>query len=198
MAYRNLIFDVGGVLLGYRWKDMLLDYGMTEEEAVRFSRMMFEDPLWKELDLEILPFEEVVGLYQKKFPEHAKDIGWFLHHAERMPLPRPRVWERVHELKKKGYRIYLLSNYSSVLLGLHTKDASFLEDLDGKVVSYEIHKLKPFPEIYKCLFERYHLNPAECLFFDDRRENVEGSIACGMDAKWVTDEETLLGYLKEL
>ena len=198
MAYKNLVFDVGGVLLSYRWKQMLLDHGMDEEEAVRFASMMFDDPLWKELDREILPFVDVVHLYQEKFPTYAKEIDWFLHHSEEMPLARPRVWERVHELKEKGYRIYLLSNYSSVLLGIHLKGASFLNDLDGKVVSFEIHKLKPDPEIYKCLFQRYQLDPAACLFFDDRPENVEGSIACKMDAKWVKDEETLLEYLKEL
>ena len=36
---KNIIFDVGDVLLEYRWKDMLVqDYGMTEERAVQIGR----------------------------------------------------------------------------------------------------------------------------------------------------------------
>ena len=49
---KNIIFDVGDVLLEYRWKDMLVqDYGMTEERAVQIGKSMFDDPLWSGLDL---------------------------------------------------------------------------------------------------------------------------------------------------
>ena len=45
---KNIIFDVGDVLLSYRWKYMLMDYGLTETEAVRIGTEMFDDPegLW--------------------------------------------------------------------------------------------------------------------------------------------------------
>ena len=51
---KNIIFDVGDVLLSYRWKYMLMDYGLTETEAVRIGTEMFDDPegLWGLLDLE--------------------------------------------------------------------------------------------------------------------------------------------------
>ena len=53
MKYRNLVFDVGGVLLDYRWKDMLrVDRGMSEERGIEFGTRIFLDPLWKQLDLE--------------------------------------------------------------------------------------------------------------------------------------------------
>ena len=50
---KNIIFDVGDVLLSYRWKYMLMDYGLSEEEAVRIGTEMFDDPegLWGLLDL---------------------------------------------------------------------------------------------------------------------------------------------------
>ena len=33
--YKNIIFDVGNVLLSYRWKDMFqYDYGMSEKLAL--------------------------------------------------------------------------------------------------------------------------------------------------------------------
>ena len=40
---KNIIFDVGDVLLSYRWKYMLMDYGLSEEEAVRIGTEMFDD-----------------------------------------------------------------------------------------------------------------------------------------------------------
>lgn len=115
-----------------------------------------------------------------------------------MHVPRPKVWKRVHELKEKGYRIYLLSNYSKDFFQKHTKDASFMRDLDGAVVSYQIHETKPDAAIYEYLLEKYQLNPTECLFFDDRTENVEGAVNVGIAAKRVTGQEQLLEMLAKL
>ena len=39
---KNIIFDVGGVLLDYRWKEMLRDYGLSEEEALYLGGQLFE------------------------------------------------------------------------------------------------------------------------------------------------------------
>ena len=49
-------------------------------------------------------------------------------------------------------------------------------------VSGEEGCIKPDPKIYKILFERYDLDPSECLFIDDNPDNVAGSKACGMEA----------------
>ena len=197
VKYKNLVFDIGGVLLGYRWHDMLTDdFGLAPDKADAFGAMIFPDSLWLEFDLENIPYEEVMHRYMEKYPEWAETIEWFLTHSERMKVDRPAVWAEVHRLKEEGFRIYLLSNYSSVLLTNHTRGASFLKDIDGKVVSYEIHAIKPDPAIYEELFRRYELEPEECLFFDDREVNVEGARAAGMDAVHVTGEKMLVEYLK--
>ena len=51
---------------------------------------------------------------------------------------------------------------------------------DGEVVSSEVHLCKPEPEIYKLVLERYGLEASESLFLDDRIENVNAAIACGI------------------
>ena len=201
MKYRNLVFDVGGVLLDYRWKDMLrVDRGMSEERGIEFGTRIFLDPLWKQLDLENLSYDEVVEQYVARYPEDEEDIRWFFSHIELMPTPRPDIWEMVHQCKLAGYRIYLLSNYSSYMFSVHAKaaGATFFRDLDGQMFSYEIHEIKPDAPIYQALFRKYDLKPEECLFFDDREENVEGSRACGMDAIQILSEAQLAEELQKL
>lgn len=195
---KNLIFDLGDVLMEYRATEMLMDYGLNREEALALDELMFFDPLWAILDKGTMTNEEVIAEYAKKYPEHADAIGWFISHAEYMHVPRPKVWEKVHELKEKGYRIYLLSNYSKDFFQKHTRDASFMQDLDGAVVSYQIHETKPDAAIYEYLLEKYQLKPAECLFFDDRIENIEGAVYVGITAKQVTSQEQLLEMLAKL
>ena len=48
-----------------------------------------------------------------------------------------------------------------------------MDDLDGRLVSYEIHQVKPGREIYETLLKRYDLDAGECLFLDDRKENTD-------------------------
>ena len=175
---KNIIFDVGDVLLEYRWKDMLVqDYGMTEERAVQIGKSMFDDPLWSGLDLGN-PLEETICRYEKKYPEYAKEIRWFLTHGEYMHVKRPEVWEN--------------------LFTKHTKGASFLNDIDGKVVSYQIHEIKPNSKIYLYLLDKYNLKADQCLFFDDRKQNVEGAEKLGIHAIRVESQEQLLGELEKL
>ncbi len=193
---KNIVFDVGDVLLEYRWKEMLTDYGMSKEKAEYLGTTLFGDPLWEEFDVALRPRQDIIADYIDKYPEYKDEIVWFMSHGERMHLPRPEVWEKVHELKEKGYGIYILSNYSEELFRIHTKGASFLDDADGVVVSYQIHKIKPDAAIYEHLLSTYGLQPEECIFFDDRPVNVEGARRVGIQAVTVTSREQLVEELK--
>ena len=195
MEKKNLIFDVGNVLLEYRWNQMLLDYGLSDEEAKVAGEMFFEHPNWTELDLGNLSVEEVICLYEKSLPQYAGLIRWFLTHLELMPVGRKDVWEKVHALKEKGYKIYLLSNYNEDFFRVHTQGADFLNDIDGKVVSYEIHKIKPNPDIYEYLLDKYSLKPEESVFFDDRPENTKTAEELGIQSYTITSKEYLLEVL---
>ena len=52
MKYKNIVFDVGDVLISYRWQEMLMDYGLSQDEATRVGTMLFEDKdlLWSRFD----------------------------------------------------------------------------------------------------------------------------------------------------
>ena len=195
---KNIILDIGDVLLEYRWHDMLTDYGLTDEDAEKVGTLMFSDNLWHELDLAVMTYDEIVRQYTDNYPEYADTIQWFLSHGEFMHVKREDVWEKVHKLKEKGYKIYILSNYSECLFTKHTSDAPFIELADGVVVSYQIHLTKPDERIYRYLLDKYNLKAEECLFFDDRQENTEGAIKLGINAITVTSKELLLEELDKI
>lgn len=196
---KNIIFDVGEVLLGYRWKDMLMDYGLQEEEALKIGKLMFDDPLWTEMDLVDCKEEEVlIQAFLDKYPEYAQVIEWFLAHSEYMHVPREDVWDCVHQLKQLGYKLYLLSNYPQSMFEKHARTAPFMKDMDGELISYQVHKVKPDPEIYQCLLRKYGLQAEECLFFDDRMKNTEAAERLGIKAITVESKEFLLKKLDEI
>ena len=194
---KNLIFDVGGVLFDYRWKEMFMDYGLDEDNAIRVGTQMFNDPdrTWDIFDLGIKSDEEIADIFCKKYPGDEDVIRWFIRHGEYMQVPRPKVWKKVHELKQKGYKIYILSNYPESLFKKHTEYADFMDDIDGLMVSYMIHKAKPAEDIYKALCDKYGLDWSESIFFDDRSENVEGAVKFGMKSVKILSEQVLLDEL---
>lgn len=192
---RDLIFDVGNVLLDYRWKDMMMDHGLSEKEAVETGTRMFTSPLWELMDLGTVPESDIIRQYEKDFPDDAEIITWFLTHGELMHVARPDVWKRVHQLKEAGYGIYLLSNYCENLFRKHTQDADFMKDIDGMVVSYEVHFIKPDERIYRCLLGKYGLHAEECLFYDDRADNTAGAERAGISSVTVRSKAQLLGSL---
>lgn len=194
---KNLIFDVGGVLFDYRWKEMFMDYGLDEDNAIRVGTQMFNDPdrTWDIFDLGIKSDEEITDIFCKKYPGDEDVIRWFIRHGEYMQVPRPKVWKKVHELKQKGYKIYILSNYPESLFKKHTEYADFMDDIDGLMVSYMIHKAKPAEDIYMALCDKYGLDRSESIFFDDRSENVEGAIKFGMKSVKILSEQVLLDEL---
>lgn len=194
---KNLIFDVGGVLFDYRWKEMFMDYGLDEDNAIRVGTQMFNDPdrTWDIFDLGIKSDEEIADIFCKKYPGDEDVIRWFIRHGEYMQVPRPKVWKKIHELKQKGYKIYILSNYPESLFKKHTEYADFMDDIDGLMVSYMIHKAKPAEDIYKALCDKYGLDRSESIFFDDRSENVEGAVKFGMKSVKILSEQVLLDEL---
>ena len=200
-AIRNLIFDVGHVLLQYRWVEMFMDYGLSEADSRRIGEEMFSNPIWTDkFDRGIWSPERMVEEYAAYLP--AEDVTYiekFMIDARLMRgEDRTEIWEAIRLLKEKGYRAYILSNYSEYLFKLHTEDAPFMDYMDGVVVSYEPKVIKPEREIYEYLADKYGLKMEECIFFDDRPENIEKGHELGMDGVWVTSREMLADTLESL
>lgn len=197
---KNIIFDVGSVLIGYRWREMCLDEGWDEEMAEKIGRGFFLSPLWPDFDAGIVRIKELLADVVEKYPELEKEARFFITGGKKMVVERPKVWDLVKKLKEKGYRLYLLSNYSEELFTVHTAGLPFLDFVDGGVISYEIHQIKPNPPIYEHLMEKYRLKAEDCMFFDDRPENTEAARKLGMQAVTVVDgsEELLLRELEKL
>lgn len=195
---KNVIFDIGDVLLSYRWRTVLTEAGYGPEDAREISRSITRNPLWNQLDLGLLTHQEITEKLSELMPDRREAITWFFQNTDRLHIGRPEIWDRVRRLKEAGYGIYLLSNYGREMYEIHAAHQPFQDYVDGAVVSFMIHAAKPDPEIYETLLGRYGLNREECLFLDDREVNVKGAEAVGIRALQVKSEEWLAAFLDQL
>ncbi|MCR5790547.1 MAG: HAD family phosphatase [Lachnospiraceae bacterium] len=196
---RNIIFDMGNILIGFRWKDMLEeDRGLSPERAKDVGRAVFKSTLWEQFDMGLLSFRELKEGYRETEPALFEDIRWFLDNADRMGVDRPETWALVNRLKKeKGYRLYILSNYSEHLYELHAARAEKAIAFDGTLISYMVKMVKPDTAIYRECLSRFGLTAEESIFIDDTPDNVKGAESVGMRGVCVRTEEAVNELLTE-
>ncbi len=200
---RNIVFDMGNVLLEYYPMQPCIRHCGDGEKAEAVYRVLFGDPSWGPvIDGGVMDEPEFWKEARKKLPtqelrEMADAVGtdWWLDAL----CPKRGMDRLLDELLDAGVRLYILSN-----CGFRFHDFSYkiprLDRFSGILVSAEEKMLKPNAEIYERLCEKFDLKAGECVFIDDRQDNVEGAIAVGMQGYCFVDGDVqrLSAYLKEV
>ena len=130
------------------------------------------------------PFAETSAELIARHPEHRALIAaWGPRFSEQIPGPIAGMPELVAELDDASVPLYALTNFSGEFFAaFRAQEAAFFDRFRGIVVSGDERVLKPDPRIYRTLLDRYRLTAEDCLFVDDRAENVAGAQAVGMAA----------------
>lgn len=179
---KNIVFDVGNVLVTFRWRDHMRDLGFSREEIDILGRNWVKAPIWSELDRGVLTEEQAISLAIDKTPELEGRIRQFYSNPVGLVVKREQTIPWVEGYKKRGFGLYILSNYPESFWKAHTADFDFLPLMDGETVSYREKVIKPDPEIYRRLLRRYSLTAGECVFTDDKADNVEAARSVGLHA----------------
>lgn len=186
---KNLIFDFGKVLVDYDFYALLdIFFGDRREEKQRFCEFFINPEFIDKCDREVIPFADIIEEAKVQNP-HFSDALQFFHdrYADFVIGEMPGMRDMLVKLKAEGFKLYGLTNWSSVVYTVMDRYKEIFSLLDDRIVSSEEHLIKPEPEIYTCLCERFGLKPEECLFADDKPVNVEGAKAVGMKAVVFTD-----------
>lgn len=195
---KNIIFDLGNVLINFKPRDLLAHYTNNVEELNRFVSKIFLGPTWLKLDHGTLPFSQAREVFLKEFPHDAKLINIFFDRWKEVLTPIQRHVDVLKKLKSNGYNIFVLSNFIDDPFSYVKEQYDFFKILDGLVISYQEHFIKPEKEIYEILIKRYNLNPQECVFLDDYKEFLEPAKIMGMSIILVENNTDINKKLREL
>ncbi len=188
---KNIIFDVGDVLVDFRYEAYMRDLGFDEEVLRLFVEKMILSEHWHKLDMGEIDEDEAVEYFTKIIPGHDREMRLFWEHIADIVAEYPEACPFITGLKKSGYSVYLLSNYPPKLADMHWREFNFIDQLDGRIISGKEHITKPDPAIYELLVSRYDLKMDECLFIDDREINIQAAAALGMDTILFTGYDDL-------
>lgn len=181
---KNLLYDFGKVLVDYDYFVVLDDIFASHEEAEDFYRHLMDDCWNERLDREERPFEQIIRDMQHAMPQYEKEIqGLGDRYTEFVLGEMEGMRPLLTRLKEKGYKLYGLTNWCSKV-HITMPQYPIFQLLDGRLISSEEHLVKPETAIYERICSKFNLKAEECVFADDKIENVEAAKAYGMQGIW--------------
>lgn len=181
-AIRNVVFDLGGVLLEWSADKILAGFCREPALRARIKKEIFEHPDWLALDKGTLTEEEAVRRFQQRTGRPLTEMRDLMDAVRESLVPIPPTFALLEALSKEGIDLYCVSNMQVAVFAYLRKRYDFWGTFKGLVISAHVRMIKPDAEIFHHLFSTYRLNPAESLFIDDHPPNVESARRLNMQA----------------
>jgi putative hydrolase of the HAD superfamily len=196
---KSVIFDIGMVLVDFTWEKAFYDFGLEGEAFEKVANATVRHPGWLELDRGSITKEEAIEIFSKEAPEYREHIERIYMELVNMLKQYDYAIPWIRELKERGYKVYILSNWSKPAYEACKDNAlSFLPLVDGAIFSYQELLVKPDQKIYERICTRYEIDPKEAVFLDDVIKNIEGARAYGLHAIHFQSYEQAKVELEEL
>ena len=189
--------DFGGVLTTNVFASFR-EFSVSEGLGPDAIKVLFRD---EPEALRLVRGLETAAVTEEEFGERFGELLGIEHRAglvERMFAgirPDEEMIAALRTVREAGLRTGLISN--SMGAGRYDRD-EFPRLFDGVVISGDVGMHKPQPEIFLLGCERVGLEPSECVFVDDLKENCTGAEAVGMTAVLHRGADTTLPELERL
>jgi len=194
---KNIIFDLGNVLLRFKPEEFLLQFTSDKEYIKQFVTKITRSKLWLDLDRGYESLENAETIFLSKYPEEKKLISLFFNHWMEMLTPIEENISILLDLSESGYKTYILSNYIKEAFKFVKEKFDFFTVFDGQIISGEEKVIKPDKAIYESLLRRYQLIPEECLFIDDILFFLKPARKLGISTIWNRPHTDLRKELKK-
>ncbi len=196
-----MIFDVGQVL--YRW-DLRCLYEKLIDDAQELDWFLKNvvTPEWHFQQDAGRSLAEMVPERIAQFPKYETQIVAYAERfVESIPGPVAGSHELIERLAARQVPIFGITNFGAEFWQAFLPTAPIFNLVQDVVVSGEEKILKPDPAIYQLALERFDVAAGQCLFVDDRHENIAAGEALGIkghhfqDAAGLEKELNMLGLL---
>lgn len=197
---KNMIFDLGGVLIDWNPEYVYLDVFNGDREKMKwfFDEICTMD--WNENQDAGYPLEKATEERVKLFPEYEEWIRIYYGRWEEML--GNQIDGTVAILKQlidnPNYKVVALTNWSAETFPVALERFDFLHWFEGIVVSGTEKMRKPFNEIYELTLNRFNIEAAQSLFIDDNARNIEAAKKMGINTIRFNNPTQLKSELKSL
>lgn len=196
---KAIVFDFGNVLLEWDPRHVYRRYFPNDEEAMEqfLNEVNFMD--WNTQQDKGRTFAQGVAELSQLFPQYSDLIQAYPDNwIDSIGDSFPGTVEILKRLKKSGYSLYGLSNWSAETFPHARQKYNFFGLLDDIVISGEVGLIKPEPEIFELMLTRIGRPANQCLFIDDALANIEQAQKMGFAVIHFQSSEQLAKELRAL
>ena len=199
MNIKNIIFDFGGVVMDWNQRYFYKDYFNDDEKMEWFLKNITTDE-WNAEQDRGRTLAEGTEILVAKHPEYEKDIRAFYDNWTTMlKSDIPENVAVLRKLEHTKYALFGLTNWSDETFPYALEHYDFFQIFGGKIVVSGTEKLiKPDPEIWNVLLNRYQIRAEESVFIDDNAKNIEVAKSLGFITIHITPTTDLEEKLKKL
>jgi epoxide hydrolase-like predicted phosphatase len=177
---KNIIFDLGNVLISFKPSEYFDKNKYPENIKATILSDIFGSKEWLMLDNGKITTPEAIDAIAKKSSLNKEEIEHIFNLRTKLMFPLDQNVRLLPELKKRGFRLYYLSNFPLDIFDEVRSGYYFFKHFDGGLISAEAKFSKPDSRIYKILLEKYSLIPEETLFIDDIEINIKAAESLGI------------------
>lgn len=169
---KNVIFDLGAVM--FQWNPQAITNKFTDDVDLqkRILSDFYYHQTWMDFDCGHITENEAVKRASESLLISEDDATRLLEQTKESLVLIPDTRDVLTMVKDKNMNAYCLSNISPELFEYLSHRHDLFEQFDGIVTSGVENVSKPGKRIFEILFERFKLNPQECLFIDDSADNT--------------------------
>jgi 2-haloacid dehalogenase len=180
MAIKNIIFDFGGVVMDWNPRYFFKDYFKDDEKMEYFLKNVATDE-WNSEQDRGRTTKEGTEIQTAKHPDWEKEIrAYYDNWTTMLKSEIPQNVAVLQKLKNSKYEIFGLTNWSEELFPYALENYDFFKIFKDKIVVSGTEKLiKPNPEIWHVLLNRYQIKAEESVFIDDNFKNIEVAKSLG-------------------
>jgi len=199
MTIKNIVFDLGGVLVDWNPRYLYKKIFETEQEVDWFLSNICTSQ-WNAHQDAGRTLEEATRFLVDRHPEYTSEItAYYERWTEMLNGHIEGTVQILQKLKNlDSHRLLALTNWSGETFPTALDMFDFLHWFEGIVVSGDEKLIKPDSRIYQLLFDRYRIKPEESVFIDDSLQNITTAKELGMAGIHFQDPPQLVGHLKEL
>jgi len=188
---KNIVFDLGNVLLSFRPAEFFIKKKYPENIRNKILTDIFGSREWAMLDNGDLTTSEAIDSIASISSLKKEEIELIFNLRSELMFPLDENVSLLPGLKKRGFKLYYLSNFPLDIFEETKNGYFFFTYFDGGIISSEVRLSKPDIRIFNLLLEKYSLLPAETLFIDDIEANVKVAESAGMTGMTTFGEENI-------
>ncbi|MDZ7671782.1 MAG: HAD family phosphatase [Halanaerobiales bacterium] len=172
---KNVVFDLGNVLLEFTPEKIVDDYVLKESKKEAIYDNIFNSKEWIMLDKGTISQKQATRRFVDRQPNNKNEIIKIMDNWISYLKPINKNISVLKDLANKEINLYILSNFHEKAFLEVKQKYDFFDLFDGKVVSFQVNIIKPEDKIYKTLISKYQINPQNTLFIDDSFNNIKAA-----------------------